>query len=524
MMNINFLSKKNVQYIVLAVVTFGVYANTLWNGFVYDDADLILRNTWIRDFSHLREIFSSSIGTFLNGYQTGTYRPGVHVVNMVQYAIFGLKPWGFHLINILFYVLTVLMVHMTASRLFKSERSTFFPLIASGYFAVHTGHSEVVSWVSAQAEIFFTFFFLAALCLHVSERPSLLKSALAGLSFFVALLFKETALALLPILILRYFSMPEASGRGRIRSYLPLAMAVFSYFLIRYFVIIVSLPGQNVYDLTVFQYVINIVYMSGFYFFKLLLPVHLAAYYYIQPIYSVAETRAIISLLFAAGLLALTFYFFRREKNFFFALGWVIFAMLPTLYLPGLGKSMFADRYLFLPSIGFAFIVGLLVIKVSRTGLPGQARKFAFILFSLYIILLAFGTIKRNLVWQESLTLWQDATVKYPTAPIPHYNLGLAYADKGEMDKAIREFELAVNYDGDYVDARYNLGFLYSRKGMIDEAMIEFAETIRLSPGSADAHYQLGLLFRSKGLINEAAEEFKIAGEQNPALKQDFLY
>ena len=92
------------------------------------------------------------------------------------------------------------------------------------------------------------------------------------------------------------------------------------------------------------------------------------------------------------------------------------------------------------------------------------------------------------------------------------------------MDKAIREFELAVNYDGEYVDARYNLGFLYSRKGMIDEAMIEFAKTIRLSPGSADAHYQLGLLFRSKGLINEAAEEFKIAGEQNPALKQDFLY
>lgn len=523
-MNINLLSRKSVHYIVLVVVTFGIYANTLWNGFVYDDADLILRNTWIRDFSHLREIFSSSIGTFLNGYQAGTYRPGVHVVYVLQYALFGLKPWGFHLINILFYVIAVLMVYLAASRLFRSERSAFFPLIAAGYFAVHTGHSEVVSWVSAQAEIFFTLFFLAAVCLHVSERPSYLTSILAGLSFFAALLFKETALALLPILMLRDFSMPEASGRGKVWRYLPLAVAIFAYFLIRYFVIIVALPGQNVYDLTVFQYGINMVYMFGFYFFKLLLPVHLTAYYYMQPMHSVAETKVIISLLFAAALLVLAFYFFRRQKSFFFALGWIILAMLPTLYLPGLGKSMFADRYLFLPSIGFAFIVGLLVIRVSRSGLTRQAKTFAFILFSIYIVFLSFGTINRNLVWQESLTLWQDATVKYPEAPIPHYNLGLAYADKGETDKAIREFELAVHYDADYVDARYNLGVLYSRKGMVDEAMIEFAKTIRLSPRSADAHYQLGLLFRSKGLLNEAAEEFRIAGEQNPSLKQDFLY
>jgi hypothetical protein len=158
--------------LIIAVISFALYANTLVNDFVYDDSAQVGKNPWIRDIRYLPDIFTSSVWGFESGSVTSNYyRPMMNVMFMITY-IFGLKPWGFHLVNILFHVGNSVLVFMIATKLrsapeigvdaarevkeqaqgpllpiFHDSRFTIhdFPFITALLFA-HPIHVESVAW------------------------------------------------------------------------------------------------------------------------------------------------------------------------------------------------------------------------------------------------------------------------------------------------------------------------------------------------------------------------------------------
>ncbi|MFQ5900485.1 MAG: hypothetical protein ACE5IH_02900, partial [Thermodesulfobacteriota bacterium] len=214
----------------LFIIATAVYLNSLQNGFVYDDQFLILKNKWIRDFGYIKEIFFSSSWSFLKGEIANTYRPLQHITYMLEYSIFGLKPWGFHLTNILFHAINTVPVFFTASLLFNQlegrgkdqetvhgSRFTIHDLpafIAALLFATHPIHTEVVAWASTIVELLMTTLYLTAFYLYMkSEEGKTLNSQLSTINylfslflFFLAILYKETAITLPFTLILYDFS------------------------------------------------------------------------------------------------------------------------------------------------------------------------------------------------------------------------------------------------------------------------------------------------------------------------------
>src|SRR5262249_19729204 len=86
--------------VLLAFVAFLVYGSALNAGFVSDDGRQVLQNPYIRDTSHLSDMFTTNVWAFKGAaYQSNYYRPLMHVTYMLTYQTFGLKPGAFHAVN-----------------------------------------------------------------------------------------------------------------------------------------------------------------------------------------------------------------------------------------------------------------------------------------------------------------------------------------------------------------------------------------------------------------------------------------
>ena len=117
----NLIKSKSFAVVIVIIVSIAVNLNTLWNEFVYDDIDQVLNNIWIKDFRNIPAIFFSPTWSFLTElkeFPQNYYRPLMHIVYMFNYYLFGLKPWGWHLVNIIFHTGVTVMVFLVAERLF----------------------------------------------------------------------------------------------------------------------------------------------------------------------------------------------------------------------------------------------------------------------------------------------------------------------------------------------------------------------------------------------------------------------
>src|SRR5512135_2525637 len=158
-----------VPILAVIAVSLAVYSNTLGHDLVWDDSDQILGNPWIRDPGFLPKIFSSGVWDF-KSVASNYYRPMMHVFYMLGYTVFGLRPWGFHLVNIIFHAGVSVLVFLIARALFAGHgaRAKAFPLplMAAVLFAVHPIHTEPVAWVAGIPDLSYAFFCLLSFYLY----------------------------------------------------------------------------------------------------------------------------------------------------------------------------------------------------------------------------------------------------------------------------------------------------------------------------------------------------------------------
>ena len=132
------------------------------------------------------------------------------------------------------------------------------------------------------------------------------------------------------------------------------------------------------------------------------------------------------------------------------------------------------------------------------------------------LLTVSLFTWQRNIIWKNEYTIWKDVTLKSPGQGTPHINLGNAYIRRGVLDKAEREFFLALEVNDLDARAYSGLGVVYFQKGLLDEAIKIYQFIITGKPDFAPGHNNLGVVYMEKGLIDEAIKEFKITIRLDP--------
>ncbi|HAM50252.1 MAG TPA: hypothetical protein DCP92_06000, partial [Nitrospiraceae bacterium] len=453
--------KKILPFLIFLIllVSVAVYFNALFNDFVYDDKSQVLENHWITNVKYIPEIFSKSVSSFRGEtIVSNYYRPLMHLIFMLNYYVFGLRPWGFHLLNILFHAGVSILIFVILSRLLKA--SSYFsqssekgfvgsllspPFIGAVLFATHPVHTEAVAWVAGIPDLSYTFFSLLSLYLYMkSQEGTKGMYPLSVVSFSVATLCKEPAL-MLPIILVAYdciFAEKAKQCLPFIKRYIPYLIVAGVYLGLRYHALRGFSPRGSHLSLTTYGYFINVFPLFFQYLDNLVLPLNLNAFHVLHPISSIFETMGIVSLAVTAAFFVWVLKAFKGNGIVCFSLLVIALPLLPSLYIPAVGENVFAERYLYLPSFGLVLLIAL-ALSWAKATKPGLASGLVIMTLAV-VVVYAAGTGTRNAVWRDDLTLFTDTVRKSPDAALPHYNLGTTYLNQNRLDEAVNEFITAL--------------------------------------------------------------------------------
>ncbi|PTL75709.1 tetratricopeptide repeat protein [Vitiosangium sp. GDMCC 1.1324] len=513
--------QRRLQLALVCVCAALAYANTLGNQFAWVDALLIESNPWIRDFQHLGDIFGSDLWASSPelGLSRNYYRPLVHVTFLLCRAVFGLKPWGYHLLLLVGHVIVSGLVYQVGW-LFCTRRQTgpLAALAAGLLFAVHPIHTEAVAWISSVNDVAMVMGMLGAACWMMTSGPGLTgRGILAGLALLFALLFKEPAV-LLPAMLFVYdfvtggraWSLRQWMGR-----YAPLLVALVLYAALRLPALSGSPRTLHHMSLGTWGLILNIPPLLAQYLGGLVLPLELNAVHVFTPIASPADPHLLAGVGALVGIVLVAILLWRHAPTAFVALAWCLLAMVPQLYIPALGVNAFAERYLYLPSVGFVLLVGWMVEALERR--RPEARPW--LLGGLATVVVAGGVVTalRNRVWYDDLSLWSDTASKSPEEISVQAGLGTALLKRGQVAQAIEHLERARMSGPDVLN---DLGLAYAQTGRLPEAETVLREAVRLKPGEAGTWLNLCLVLKNLKQLPQALESCETAARLKPRMPE----
>jgi tetratricopeptide (TPR) repeat protein len=130
--------------------------------------------------------------------------------------------------------------------------------------------------------------------------------------------------------------------------------------------------------------------------------------------------------------------------------------------------------------------------------------------------LYSVGTIGRNAVWKNDLTLFTDTVKKSPDAAAPHQELGIALAERGRVEEAIASYDRAIAMASSDFRMYNNRGLAFNQMGRLDLAMADFDRAIAWNPRSCEAYNNKGKVYGQTGSFDKAIEHFSKAIDIHP--------
>ena len=509
------IEKETIKAIILiAALCAVVYANTFRNNFAFDDNKFIIKNLEIRKFSNIPSFFTEDVD--------GLYRPMRTILYSINYTIWGLNPFGYHLNSLIFHILNTILVFLISNQITKKKGIS---LIASLLFATHPLHTERVTNMTAGFDQLGIFFFLLALYFYINfslkHTNKFFYYSLA--SFVLALLSSEEA-ATLPLIILLYDISFNKTNKELFKKnakiYASFFILLLLYIVLRFFILGIGARVENYLQGSAYITFVAMTKVFAEYILILFMPINLTLSRTISLAKaSILEPTVISSILILLAVLAVIIKSYKKSSIVFFSVFWFFITLLPVSNIIPLHTIM-AERYLYLPSVGFCIFIAFLIDKLYGLNIKEVSRKRIKIITTAIVILIllfySYSTIKRNLEWRDDITLWSKTIETSPLSSFAHDNLGFAYSQKGMADLAIKEFNRAIELDPNNYQAYTNLGTIYAQKGLYDLAIEQFKKSIEISPNFANSHNYLALAYKNKGMLDLAINEFNKAIELDP--------
>lgn len=466
--------------IIVGLVGFCVYANNLKNNFIMDDHFTVVSNEEIRSLRNIPRMFSHGWGEHAPQstdrlISRGYFRPMSSLFFAMDYAIWGLHPAGYHLTNNLFHALVCVFVLLLLLRLTKD---LFIGLCGGILFALHPIHTEAVNVISYRTELLASLFCVIALSIHLGAGSRTLRDWLwLPFLFALGLASKETA-AVLPIyLLLTDIYLGRCRLRQSGKAYLALAQTYGPLLLVAliFFVLRFKFLGAPVIhffgDLSPALLGLSVMKIYLTYIRLIFFPWPLTPFWdwtILAPASSLTDAEALAGLFAMLATLGLMVLLIRKCREAALALVFWCFGLLPFLHFVPLPVGA-AERFLYLPSIGIALLIGFCMrIAINRFAHRGRVLVMLFAL--LLCALMSVGTMIRNTHWETNTRLWQQAARDFPDSFYAHYMLGFVHQSERRLENAILEFRAADKILPNIASNVGRLGRALIDVGRIDEA------------------------------------------------------
>ncbi|MEE9122805.1 MAG: tetratricopeptide repeat protein [Syntrophobacteria bacterium] len=516
---------------LIVLLTLLAYIPAMRGGYIWDDNAHITDNAALRSSDGLASIW-------FNPKVLPQYYPLVHTTFWVEYRLWQLHPFGYHLVNVLLHAINAILL-LLVLRYLRVPGAW----LAAAFFALHPVHVESVAWITERKNVLSGFFYLSSALAYLrfanvtgdpanTSLSSDIHPLTSGKSsrswgfyafslfLFLCALLSKTVTCSLPAAILLVLWWK----RGRIcrRDILT---------LIPYFVV-GALFGLTTVWLEKYQVgayggewalsFLDRCLVAGralwFYAGKLLWPHSLT---FIYPRWHI-EAGVWWQYLFPATALAVIsiLWVMRRRigKGPFVAVAFFAGTLVPALGFFDVYPMRFsfvADHFQYLASIGLiALAAASMTAFLGRLG-PRQST-IGFVVCM--AVLFFFGVLvwKQSTIYGDAETLYRDTISKNPHAWMAHYNLGVLLVNSGRSDEVMAHFSEALRLQPDDADAHYNLGVALEKQGRLKEAMAHFSEAVRLRPDYADTHYSMAVILARQNKFKEAISHYSNALRVNP--------
>jgi tetratricopeptide (TPR) repeat protein len=344
-------------------------------------------------------------------------------------------------------------------------------------------------------------------------------------AFVLALFSKEQAMTL-PALATVYEHFyrkdrSETSRSDKLARYGPLWLVSGAYVLYRIQFLGTLAPRENWPQLTPQQIVLSAIALVGQYVGKLLWPVRLCFFYSFHPSTSPFDPAVLAGLLVLLALAGFSLVCWRTgEQNLRFAcfgIMWFLATLAPVLNAHWLATNVFTERYLYLPSVGLAWLVGFGASKLWSLAGPGPEQRRALLLAGVAVGALCTARIViRNRDWNNDIVLYTRTLELSPDADIILDDLASAYWSGGAMDKAESVWKRALAVNPNNVDVLNNLGVLALRQKDYPLAAGFFQRAAKLKPDESKPHLNLGETYLKMGLRDQAETQLRAAVVLSP--------
>ena len=549
----NFYATPIVCGLLLLAVAL-VFGQTIHHGFInLDDAEYVSENPCVT-----HGLSTAGFVSALTEPHHYNWCPLTWWSLMLDYQFYGLRPWGYHLTNVLLHAAAAIALFLVL----RAMTGRFWPsALVAALFAVHPLRAESVAWVTERKDVLSGLFFMLTLAAYVGyvRRRFSLARYLGVLLVFALGLMAKPMLVTLPLILLlldywplgRFSSEQESEVRGqglgeehpksKIQnqqlphpssliphpssfiphpSSFPLRLVVEKLPLFALMAASCALTLWAQRDLVVsyehlswYGRIGNVLVSYAAYLRQFFWPAGLALWYPLQisnlPGWKILGALTLLVAITTGALVG-----WRRCPYVLVGWLWYVGMLVPVIGVVQVTDQAMADRFTYLPQIGLGIA---LVWGLGDRRWSWLRYRWPCGVGSALVLAILMGWAWRQVsFWRDSETLWRRTLACTAQNFMAHNMLGGALASQGRLDEAVAQFCRAVTIKPDYAELYYNLGTALASQRRTDEAIVQFRRALSIKSDYAEAHNNLGNALATQGQLDEAMEHYRQALKIKP--------
>lgn len=500
--------RDHADILVVLCLTAMVYANSIDNGFHYDDYRTVIGNKAVHRLVDVTEMFRA--------YPS---RPTLTLTLAVNYAFGKLDPTGYHMLTLALHLAAVWLVYLFMKNILATlqpaNRHRWMPAIAAMLFGLHPIHTEAVNYVSARSDVLAGVLCLSALILfaRLCAGGNTRWPAMAGFAAcYIAGLGSDEVVLTLPALLLLYdFLFVALRDVRMLRRRWYIHVPVWLASAISVFLNVPPVDGRTVTFATQMELVARNARL-------ILAPIGLNIHHSISDSAGFFTTTTMLST-FAVGLLiTVGIWLLRRRAPAGYGIMWFLITLIPASAIVS-HNALIAEHNVYLPAVGFAvagaWLLGM-AIPSNTTQWRTTMQSAGGVCIVLVGVIYSASTCSRNTVWDDGYRLWTDAYDKGSRDAVTVMNLARASVGRGAYYRALDLYGQANDLDPDNPAIHGDLASLHLMTGNMDAAISEFERAAALEPDNAGRHADLARALDTVGRTDEARAENRRALDLDP--------